>query len=135
MVQINNMEFIYQWWREIFTSYFMKNYARKRGNFRTLLYFLPYKYAKNSFDTLIWRLIEHISEEKRAAKISFMILTWIWTPDTWSRPIWDLLLFYLLRPIFFQNFLRYFFRSMHFEHPSIPSRFFLNTHIVKIKFQ
>ena len=41
-----------------------------------------------------------------------------WTlthPDTWSRPIWDFHLFYLLRPIHFLN-LSLFFRTLLFEH-------------------
>ena len=39
-------------------------------------------------------------------------------PDTWSRPIWDLYMFYLLRPILFRNL--YFSRTVYFEHPSVP---------------
>ena len=42
--------------------------------------------------------------------------------DTWSRPIWDLHMFYLLRPVLFSN-LSVFFRTMHFEYPSVLSRF------------
>ena len=46
-------------------------------------------------------------------------------PDTWSRPIWDLHMFYLLRPILFSN-LSLFFRTMNFEYPSVLSRFCLS---------
>ena len=42
--------------------------------------------------------------------------------DTWSHPIWDLHVFYLLRPILFPNW-SLLFRTMHFEHPSVLSRF------------
>ena len=42
--------------------------------------------------------------------------------DTWSRPIWDLHMVHLLRPIFFPN-LSLFFRTMIFEHLSVLSRF------------
>ena len=54
-------------------------------------------------------------------------------PDAWSHPIWDLHMFYLLRPMLFPNF--YFFRTIHFEHPSVLSRFGLshrlwNAHMV-----
>ena len=42
-------------------------------------------------------------------------------PDTWSRPIWDLHMFYLLRPILFPTL--YFSRTIHFKHPSVPSQF------------
>ena len=41
-------------------------------------------------------------------------------PDTWFRPIWDLHIFYLLRPILFPN-LSLFVRTMHFKHPSVLS--------------
>ena len=43
-------------------------------------------------------------------------------PVTWPRPIRDLHMFYLLRPILFPN-LSLFFRTMHFEHPSVLYRF------------
>ena len=39
-------------------------------------------------------------------------------PDTWSRPMWDLHLFYLLRPILFMG-LSLFFRTMLFKRPFI----------------
>ena len=42
-------------------------------------------------------------------------------PDSWSRPIWDLHMFYLLRPILFPNL--YFSRTIHFEHPLVLSQF------------
>ena len=42
-------------------------------------------------------------------------------PDTCSRPIWDLHMFYLSRPILFP--ILYFFRTIRFEHPSVLSRF------------
>ena len=42
--------------------------------------------------------------------------------DTCSCPIWDLHMFYLLRPIFSPN-LSLFFRTMLFERPSVLSRF------------
>ena len=42
-------------------------------------------------------------------------------PDIWSRPIWDLYMFYLLRPILFPYL--YFFRTIHFKHPSVLSQF------------
>ena len=45
-------------------------------------------------------------------------------PDTWSRPIWDLHMVYLLRRILFSN-LSLFFRTMHFKCPSILYRFCL----------
>ena len=41
-------------------------------------------------------------------------------PDTWSRPIWDLHMFYLFRPILFPN-LSLFSKTILFEHPSILS--------------
>ena len=44
--------------------------------------------------------------------------------DTWSRPIWDLHMFYMLRPILFP-YLSLFFRTTHFQHPSELSRFCL----------
>ena len=43
-------------------------------------------------------------------------------PDTWSRPFWDLHIFYLLRPLFLPN-LSLVFRTMLFEYPSVLSRF------------
>ena len=42
-------------------------------------------------------------------------------PDTWSRPIWDLHIFFLLKPIFFPD-LSLFFRSVHLEQQSVLSR-------------
>ena len=44
------------------------------------------------------------------------------SPDTWSRAILDLHMFYLLRPILFPN-LSLIFWTMYFEHPSVLSRF------------
>ena len=44
--------------------------------------------------------------------------------DTQSCFIWDLHMLYLLRPILFPN-LPLFYRTMHFEHPSVLSRFCL----------
>ena len=43
-------------------------------------------------------------------------------PDTRSCLIWDLFMFYLLRPILFSN-LSLFFPTMNFEYPSVRSRF------------
>ena len=43
-------------------------------------------------------------------------------PETWSRQIWDLHIFFLLRPILFPN-VSLSFRTMHFKHPSVFSRF------------
>ena len=42
-------------------------------------------------------------------------------PDTWSRPIWDLYMLYLLRS--FSRTCHNFFRTIHFKHPSVLSRF------------
>ena len=42
-------------------------------------------------------------------------------PDTWSLPIWDLHMFYLLAQSF-SRACRNFFRTIHFEHPSVLSR-------------
>ena len=42
--------------------------------------------------------------------------------DTYSRPIWNLHMFFLLRQIPFPNVSLYFW-TMHFEHPSVLSRF------------
>ena len=48
--------------------------------------------------------------------------------DTWSRPNWDLHMFYLLRQIQFPNL--QFFRTMLFEYPSVLSRFcFFNCNV------
>ena len=51
--------------------------------------------------------------------------------DNWSRPIWDLHAFYLLRPTLFLN-LSLFFRTMHFEHPSVLSQFCIVTRLIKM---
>ena len=53
--------------------------------------------------------------------------------DIRSRPIWDLHMFFLLRPIFFLN-LSLFFRTMLFEHPSVLSRFCCNTIIIQVEY-
>ena len=42
-------------------------------------------------------------------------------PDTWSRPIWDLHMFYLLRPILFPNL--YFFPDFSLRTTKVLSRF------------
>ena len=53
-------------------------------------------------------------------------LRWVWhaTPDTWSRPIGDFHMFYLLRQIIYRT-CRYYFRFMLFDDASILSRFCL----------
>ena len=45
-------------------------------------------------------------------------------PGSWSCPFWDFHVFYLLRSTLFLNF-SLFFRTMHFVHPSVLSRFCL----------
>ena len=43
--------------------------------------------------------------------------------DTWSRPIWDLHMLFLLRPILPTRWLC-FFLNLHFEPPWVLSRFY-----------
>ena len=45
--------------------------------------------------------------------------------DTWSRPIWDLNMLYLLRPIISPSLLR-FFHTLHFELQRVLSRFYFH---------
>ena len=47
--------------------------------------------------------------------------------------LWDLHMFYLLRPIIFPNFLSLFFRTMLFEYPSVLSRFCFTTIVDRLR--
>ena len=80
------------------------------------LYTNPWLFLTNS--SFYW----HVKGFNRAFATDAVCWQGTLTPlNTWSNPIWDLNMFYLLRPIFSPN-LSLFFRTRLFEHPSILSR-------------